>query len=183
MALCCNRCRSRTESESESVKSPESESELESEQHYHNSQTQQVLIEYCWDHNIVLLHDRPIIQPVIRIKRSMTTIRPRNLATLHRNKPIVRGWDAAPRCPERTQDTSGMHIWQGICRPVGFHTLRLRYCSWIEAVMILVSKGIKTTQIMSLPVTNNFWTVAISRLKVESTAVQKVPICSTNQDA
>ena len=52
---CCNRCRGRPESESESVKSLESESE--SEQHYHDSQTQQVLVEYYWGHNIVLLRD------------------------------------------------------------------------------------------------------------------------------
>ena len=58
---CCNRRRSCPESES--VKSPELESE--SEQHYHDSQTQQVLIEYYWGHNIVLLHDTPVIQLVM----------------------------------------------------------------------------------------------------------------------
>ena len=63
VVCCCNQCRSCPESESESAKSLESESE--SEQHYHDSQTQQVLIEYYWDHNIVLLHDTPVIQSVM----------------------------------------------------------------------------------------------------------------------
>ena len=45
----------------------------------------------------------------------MATIQLGNLVSLHLNKPIERGWDAAPRYPERTQDTAGMHIWQGLC--------------------------------------------------------------------
>ena len=97
------------------MKSPESESESESEQHFYDSQTQQVPIEYYWDHNIVLLHDTARHAVSDAKKRSMATIQLSNYATLHRNKSMARGWVTTQLSPERTQNTAGMHIWQGIC--------------------------------------------------------------------
>ena len=64
---CCNRRRSCLESESESKSDKNPESESESEQHHHASQSQQVLIEYYWGHNIVLLQDSLVIQSVMLI--------------------------------------------------------------------------------------------------------------------
>ena len=93
----------------------ESESESESEQHHHDFQTQQVLIEFYWGHNIVLLHDTTRHTVSDAKKRSMATIQLSNHATSHRNKPMARRWVPTQRCPERTQVTAGMHIWQGIC--------------------------------------------------------------------
>ena len=87
----------------------------ESEQHYHESQAQQVLIEYYWDHNIVLLHDTIHHTVSDAKKRSIATIQLNNHATLQRNKPVARGCVATQRCPERRQDTAGMRNWQGIC--------------------------------------------------------------------
>ena len=76
MVRCRNRSRSRPESESEleSVKSPQSESESESEPHYHDFQARQILIEYYWGYNIVLLQDTTRLTLSDAKKRSMTTI-------------------------------------------------------------------------------------------------------------